>query len=40
LALLTVHGLLHLLGYDHATGDEERVMRSREAALLTSLGVI
>ena len=40
LALLIVHGLLHLLGYDHATGDEERVMRSREAALLTSLGVI
>jgi len=40
LALLVVHGLLHLLGYDHAVEAEERLMRSREAALLTSLGVI
>jgi probable rRNA maturation factor len=40
LALLLVHGLLHLLGYDHAVEAEERAMRSREVALLTSLGVI
>ncbi len=40
LALLLVHGLLHLLGYDHATGDDARVMESHQAALLTSLGVI
>jgi probable rRNA maturation factor len=40
LALLLVHGLLHLLGYDHAIDDDARVMRSRESALLTSLGVI
>ena len=26
LALLLVHGLLHLLGYDHATDDDARVM--------------
>jgi probable rRNA maturation factor len=26
LAVLTVHGTLHLLGYDHATPDEERAM--------------
>ena len=40
LTLLLVHGLLHLLGYDHATDDQKRVMWSRQDALLASLGVI
>lgn len=40
LALLLVHGLLHLLGYDHATDDEARVMWSRQDALLATPGVI
>ena len=26
LAMLAIHGTLHLLGYDHATPDEERIM--------------
>lgn len=30
---LSVHGLCHLLGYDHATGREERVMFGYEAEL-------
>ncbi len=34
LAHLTVHGLLHLLGYDHQQPDEARAMRAREEALL------
>jgi probable rRNA maturation factor len=36
-AQLLVHGILHLLGYDHAEEDEERVMRAREEALLASV---
>lgn len=34
MAHLLVHGILHLLGYDHAEPEEERVMRAREDALL------
>jgi probable rRNA maturation factor len=35
LALLTVHGVLHVLGHDHAEPDETRAMRRRELELLT-----
>jgi probable rRNA maturation factor len=31
---LLVHGVLHLLGYDHAEPAEESAMREREAAVL------
>jgi probable rRNA maturation factor len=34
LAHLLIHGILHLLGYDHYEPDEEREMRSREEKLL------
>jgi probable rRNA maturation factor len=33
-AHLLVHGILHLLGYDHAEAEEERAMRGREEAIL------
>ncbi|MBA2561253.1 MAG: rRNA maturation RNase YbeY [Propionibacteriales bacterium] len=32
--LLTIHGILHLLGYNHAEADEEREMFSLQARLL------
>jgi probable rRNA maturation factor len=32
--LLTIHGILHLLGYDHAEPDEEREMFALQARLL------
>ncbi|MGI8700901.1 MAG: rRNA maturation RNase YbeY [Nocardioidaceae bacterium] len=32
--LLTIHGILHLLGYDHAEPEEEREMFSLQEALL------
>ena len=34
LALLVVHGILHVLGHDHAEPEETREMRDRERALL------
>jgi len=34
LALLVIHGILHLLGYDHEEPDEERKMRERERELV------
>ena len=34
LYLLTVHGVLHLLGYDHAEPEEEREMFALQARLL------
>jgi probable rRNA maturation factor len=38
LALLTVHGILHLLGYDDSTEDEAEEMRVRERAALKVIG--
>lgn len=37
IALLLVHGILHVLGHDHAEADEAERMRAREMALLTEL---
>ena len=36
---LVVHGVLHLLGYDHETDDEADVMEAREVAILNALGI-
>jgi probable rRNA maturation factor len=36
---LALHGLLHLVGYDHETEEEAAIMEGREAALLDELGV-
>jgi probable rRNA maturation factor len=38
LALLLVHGILHLLGHDHGTPGERRAMWRKQATLLRSLG--
>jgi probable rRNA maturation factor len=36
---LIVHGLLHLLGYDHMTEEDAAVMEGHEVAILATLGV-
>jgi len=36
---LVVHGVLHLLGFDHENDTEARIMEAREVAILASLGV-
>jgi probable rRNA maturation factor len=36
---LTIHGLLHLLGYDHETDADAAVMEALETRVLASLGV-
>ncbi len=38
LALLTIHGVLHVLGHDHAEAGERRVMQARERRYLEALG--
>ena len=40
IGFLTVHSLLHLLGYDHENGGLEAVqMREKEEAVLTKIGL-
>ncbi|MBO5295752.1 MAG: rRNA maturation RNase YbeY [Clostridia bacterium] len=39
-AFLTVHSMLHLLGYDHETGEEdEQDMRRRQSEIMEILGL-
>ncbi|MFK8031515.1 MAG: rRNA maturation RNase YbeY [Gammaproteobacteria bacterium] len=38
-AHLVIHGVLHLLGYDHIEDDEALAMESLETSLLASLGI-
>jgi len=40
LARLTVHGILHLMGYDHHTPKERQVMRRKENRYLAAAGLI
>ncbi len=37
IAILIIHGVLHLLGYEHDTPELEREMRAREAETLSSI---
>ena len=40
IGFLTVHSMLHLLGYDHENSPlEERQMREKEETVLAELGV-
>lgn len=39
LAYLTVHGMLHLFGYDHHSEEEKKEMRQKEERVLTQLNI-
>lgn len=40
LAFLAVHGMLHLLGYDHEKNEAaKKIMRTEEKRILTELGI-
>jgi probable rRNA maturation factor len=39
LGFLTIHGFLHLLGYDHMTEEDEKVMFSRQKQILDAYGL-
>ena len=39
-AFLTVHSMLHLLGYDHETGEQDELdMRARQSAVMEQMGL-
>ena len=39
LYFLSIHGLLHLLGYDHMTKEDEKVMFSKQEEVLNKYGI-
>ena len=40
-AFLTVHSMLHLLGYDHETSEEDEAdMRARQRAIMKRMGLV
>lgn len=39
LSFLVVHGLLHLLGYDHMEKEEEKVMFEKQELILNAYGI-
>jgi probable rRNA maturation factor len=39
LTLLVVHGVLHLLGYDHVRSEDKAVMWKRQGEILSQLGL-
>jgi len=39
IGFLTAHSVLHLLGYDHMTGDEEAEMQRRQEEILLRVGL-
>ena len=39
MGFLTVHGLLHLLGYDHMNKEEEKIMFKKQEEILNAYGL-
>lgn len=39
LSFLTIHGFLHLLGYDHMNDEDEKIMFERQEEILNGFGI-
>ncbi len=39
IVFLTVHSMFHLMGYDHLEKEDEKIMRIKEEAVLSKLGL-
>ena len=39
IAFLALHGLLHVLGYDHIEQEDEKIMKKTSEEILTKLGI-
>lgn len=39
MSLMVVHGILHLMGYDHEDDDDAEIMEERERMILSTIGV-
>ena len=39
MGFLTVHSMLHLLGYDHMDPEEEKVMTEKQKTILEGIGL-
>ena len=39
LSFLTIHGFLHLIGYDHMKSEEEKIMFARQDEILDGYGI-
>ena len=39
LAFLTIHGFLHLIGYDHMKPEEEKIMFEKQEEILNGFGI-
>ena len=39
ICFLATHGILHLLGYDHETEEDKKIMRQREEEVMEKLGL-
>lgn len=39
LAFLTIHGFLHLLGYDHMEKEDEKIMFAKQEEILNGFGI-
>ena len=37
---LTVHSMLHLLGYDHMVEEDKKIMREKEEEILSKIGLV